>query len=141
MNAACVGAGCVSGCERRGPGGEAAVEEGGGLAEHAQHPHEAGCGAAAGVVVRDDAGAVPDAERAHRLGEGARVGQRVATGGAARRTREVDVDVDEPGAGDVPGFEGRPAAAPVQVPPDVAHDDIGEVIGEPRRFDEWPEGR
>ena len=141
VNAAVLRCGCLSPHERRGPGREAAVEEGGRLAEHAQHPHEARCGAAAGVVVGDDASAVPDAERAHRPGEGARVGERVAACSAPRRTREVDVHVDEACTRDVPRFEGGSAAATVQVPPDVAHDHIGGVIHEPRRFDEGPEGR
>ena len=141
VNAACAGGGAAPVDERPSPGRDAAVEERGGLAEHAQHPHEAGCSAAPGVVVGDDASAVPDAERAHRPGEGARVGERVAARSAPRRTGEVDVDVDEACAGDVPGVEGGSAAATVQVPPDVAHDHIGEVIREPRRFDEGPEGR
>ena len=78
---------------------------------------------------------------AHRPGEGARVGERVAACSAPRRTREVDVHVDEACTRDVPRFEGGSAAATVQVPPDVAHDHIGGVIREPRRFDEGPEGR
>ena len=109
--------GCLS-HERRGPGREATVEEGGGLAEHAQHPHEAGCGAAPGVVVGDDATAVPDAEHAHRPGERVRVGGagddlRSAGGPRGRRPRRRSVRSGcahlrrRPGRCDRPGTTGR----------------------------------
>src|SRR6185369_6069604 len=107
-------------------GRDATVEEGGRLAEHPQHPHEARGGAPPGVVVGDHAGAIADPQRAHRSCERARVGQRVATFRASRWPCEVEVDVDEPCTGDVPGFEGGAAAATVEVPPHITHDDLGE---------------
>ena len=42
---------------------------------------------------------------------------------------------------DVAGVVRSPAATAVEVPADVADHDIGEVVGEPRRVDEGPEGR
>ena len=65
----------------------------------------------------------------------------MATVNAARWSSEVDVEIDEPRTGQVSELERSPAAAPVEVPPDVADDDVGEVFDEPRCVDEGPESR
>ena len=117
-----------AGLERRRPRPQAAVEQGGVAAEHAQHPHEPPGGAAARVVVGDDRVVVADAGGAHRLGEGLGRRQGVAPGGAVAAAREVTVEVDEHGARDVAGLEGGPARPSVEVPTDVGHDDLVAMV-------------
>jgi hypothetical protein len=84
------------------PGGEPAVEHGDRVvAQPAQHPPKPRCVGARARVVADDLRRVADAEPAQRLRELGGRGKRVASRGVRHRRRQVALEVDVDGAGDV----------------------------------------
>jgi hypothetical protein len=110
--------------------------------EVAQEPPEPRRAALAGLVVRDDPGLLPDAGAAGGRLEVRGIGQRMATA-LAGLARQVAVDVDERGAGNVSGEPQGLARA--RLPEHVAavHDGepgLAEVLAEPGGLDQRAEG-
>ena len=127
--------------EGSGPGLDTAVEDGAGDAHRVEHPPHPTRNHASGVVVRHDHAVVGDSQPTHGVSERLRRGEWVSPSGP-RRGRQVGVEVDEAGTGDVAGVVARASRAAVEVPARVADDDAGHVGGEPVGVDEWSgEGR
>ncbi len=124
------------GLQRAVPGLDAAVEQRGLAARHAQHPHQPRGHHAALVVVGDHGVVVADAELRHAAGEHLRLGQRVAARLRARRGGEAVLEFDEHRPGDVPGLVLRPARAAVEVPAHVGEHELVAVLGGPGGVDE-----
>jgi hypothetical protein len=117
------------------PRADAAVEQRRLVPGRAQHPRQSRGDRAAVVVIAHDRVAVADAQRAHRLRE--RLGRREGVAaGVARRRRQVALEVDPDRAGEVAAVVGGAAGAPVEVPADVAHDDLVEALRQPVGVDE-----